>query len=400
MKPFPIPVRMAKPVVPEETFDTRRKFHLDGTKIAHPAHAERLRAFLAGERVAPITMDMALTQKCQAACTFCYADLQQRPEDPVPWEVWERFLWDCTEIGHKRGEGVKAISLVSDGESTLSKSYYRFIRTAKDLGIDVASGTNGEALKPEELPMLVRNLSYLRINLNAATAEANGKIMGYKDPEKSWARVIGNVREMVRLKRELNAPCTIGLQMVLMPHYGHEAVKLARLGRDLGVDYLVLKHCSDDEVGRLGVDYSWYVKPETMEMLHEAEAQSTASYQVQVKWSKIKTGRDRQYSRCYGTPLHLQISGTGLVAPCGSFFSDAYKQYHIGHLLQSRFKDIWKSDKYTQVINHLKSDAFDPRKMCATLCLQDRTNKALYDHIDHGKPLPPVLDRSAHVNFL
>lgn len=400
MKPFPIPVVMAKPEVPEATFDTRRKYHLDGTKIAHHAHAERLRAFLAGERIAPITMDMALTQKCQAACTFCYADLQQRPEDPVPWEVWERFLEDCTQIGHKAGEGVKAISLVSDGESTLSKSFYKFIRKARELGIDVASGTNGEALKWEELPMLVESLTYLRINLNASTAQSNGRIMGYKDPERSWARVIANIRELVALKRSTGSRIAIGLQQVLMPSYGHEAVPLAKLGRELGVDYTVIKHCSDDEVGRLGVDYSWYVKPEVMEMLHEAEAQSTDTYQVQVKWSKIKTGRDRQYSRCYGPPLHLQISGTGLVAPCGSFFHERYQQHHIGHLLDARFKDIWESDRYWEVLAHLRSDKFDPRKMCATLCLQDRTNQALFDLLDNGKSLPEVIDKSDHFNFI
>ena len=36
-----------------------------------------------GERIAPITIDMALTQKCSYACTFCYAGLQQNPAAPV-----------------------------------------------------------------------------------------------------------------------------------------------------------------------------------------------------------------------------------------------------------------------------------------------------------------------------
>lgn len=40
-----------------------------------------------------------------------------------------------------------------------------------------------------------------------------------------------------------------GLQMVLMPDFSDQIVPLAKLGKKLGVDYLVIKHCSDDEDG-------------------------------------------------------------------------------------------------------------------------------------------------------
>jgi len=186
---------------------------------------------------------------------------------------------------------------------------------------------------------------------------------------------------------------------VLMPAYGDQIVPLAKFGKTLGVDYTVIKHCTDDEAGRLGVDYAWYTKPETIELLKAAEAESTDTYSVQVKWSKIRTGRDREYSKCYGTALHLQMSGTGLVAPCGSFFHDRYKRYHIGDLKDHRFYDIWAGQAYRDVIDYLKSDHFDPRKECATLCLQDRTNLALFNLIEKGEPLPDAGD-NAHRNFL
>lgn len=372
------------------------KLNLDGTRIA--LHQERLQAWLRGERIAPVTIDMALTQKCQMACTFCYADLQQHASEPVPWSVYEQFLDDCVEIGHKPGEGVRAISLVSDGESTLNKDYYRFIRKAKANGIDIASGTNGEALKFEQMPMLVENLTYLRFNLNAALPKENARIMGTS--ESAFHRVIRNVREVVRLKKEMGSDISIGLQMVLMPSYGNQIVPLAKYGKTLGVDYLVIKHCSDDEAGRLGIDYSWYVKPETTALLQEAEAQSEGDYSVHVKWSKIKTGRDRKYSKCYGTALHLQMSGTGLVAPCGSFFHERYKRFHIGDIKETRFRDIWASQAYRDVIDYLKSEHFDPRKECATLCLQDKTNEALFDLIENGVALPEADENHAGRNFL
>ena len=370
---------------------------LDGTKIALPQHAERLRAFLAGEHIAPITIDMAMTQKCQMGCVFCYANLQQFPSDPIDWPIYERFLEDCTTIGHRPGEGVKAISLVSDGESTLSKHYGKFVQRAKHLGIDIASGTNGEALRPDDMPMLADCLTYLRINLNSASAIRNAKIMGTS--VNAFWRVIRNIERMVRVKRERNANVTIGLQMVLMPHYKEEIVPLAKYGKTLGVDYLIIKHCSDDEAGRLGVDYDWYRTEEAINLLKEAEAQSDDTYKVHIKWSKFATGRDRQYSKCYGTALHLQMSGSGVVAPCGSFFNERYKRFHIGDIAVTRFRDIWNSEAYREVIEHLRSDQFDPRKECETLCLQDRTNLALFNLIDKGEALPVASD-TAHRNFL
>ena len=195
---------------------------------------------------------MALTQKCSYACTFCYAGLQQNPSSPVPWKVYEQFIDDCVEIGHKPGEGVKAISLVSDGESTENPDFYKFIDKCYDVGIDIASGTNGIKLQDDKLPEIVEKLTYLRININAAEPEAYAQIMGTSI--KNYHKVLEIVKKLVRIKKEKKSNITIGLQMVLMPEYADQVIPLAKIGRDLGVDYTVIKHCSDDEKGRLGVD--------------------------------------------------------------------------------------------------------------------------------------------------
>ena len=55
----------------------------------------------------------------------------------------------------------------------------------------------------------------------------------------------------------------------------------------------------------------------------------------------------------------IQISGSGLVAPCGMLFNERYKRFHIGNICKTRFKDIWNSDEYWEVMNHLASDNFD-----------------------------------------
>ncbi len=378
--------------------DPRQMIHLDTTKIAY--HRARVEAWLGGQRVAPITMDMALTQKCSYACTFCYAGLQQNPSSPVAWEIYEHFLNDCVEIGHKKGEGVRAISLVSDGESVENSCYYKFLLKGKENGIDMALGTNGAKIKDDEIPGLVNTLTYIRFNINAADPASYAQIMGTS--QKNYHKVIQTIQQFVRAKREQKSDITIGLQMVLLPEYSDQVIPLALLGRELGVDYTVIKHCSDDESGRLGVNYNWYKSKLAIELFHTAEALSTPAYSVQAKWSKFMTGRDRKYSRCYGTPLLLQISGTGIIAPCGSFFHKKYSRYHIGDIKTTRFKDIWASTEYMEVIRHLASDKFDARKQCATLCLQDKVNEALSEIVDQNIPLHDVTDKPSpmHVNFI
>ena len=85
------------------------------------------------------------------------------------------------------------------------------------------------------------------------------------------------------MKRNYNLPVTIGLQMVFLPEMVNDVIPLARLGKLMGVDYLVIKHCSDDENHSLGVDYTKY-HDIIWETLKQAELLSTDIYQVAVKW--------------------------------------------------------------------------------------------------------------------
>jgi hypothetical protein len=98
---------------------------------------------------------------------------------------------------------------------------------------------------------------------------------------------------------------------------------------------------------------------------------------VKVKWSKIEAKGKRSYQRCYGPPFMLQISGSGLIAPCGMLFNERYKKMHIGNICEQRFKDIWMSDRYWEVVNYLASPEFNAQKMCGTLCLQHKVNEFL-----------------------
>lgn len=368
----------------------KRNLILDGHKLTW--HRERLEAWLAGERIVPITIDCALTRRCTYNCVYCYSKLQLHDEQKMTRDVIFRFLDDAAEIG------VKAISFVSDGESTCSPYLEDAVIRGKLNGLDVALGTNGFLLKMDRLEEILPALTYLRFNFSAGEPESYAEVMG--TGVDAYDRVVEIIRECVRIKRGKRLSVTLGLQMVLLPEYYGQIIPLAKLGRELGVDYTVIKHCSDDEFHTLGVDYSKYYSME--ETLKEAENYSTGDYLVKAKWSKIMSGGERKYSRCYGAPFMPQFSGSGLVAPCGMLFNRRYKEkFHIGNIIDTSFKKIWKSDRYWEVMRYLSSDKFDARTDCACLCLQHKINEYLWDLKQGNIPLTePTGTPPEHINFI
>jgi pyruvate-formate lyase-activating enzyme len=361
---------------------------LDGHKLAW--HRDRVTALLAGERVAPITIDCALTRRCNYDCVYCYSQLQANPEKPMTRDVIFRFLDDAAAIG------VKAVSLVSDGESTVSPHFYDAVLRGKANGLDMAVGTNGFLLREDRLEELLPALTYLRFNISAGEAGRYAEIHGC--PPSAFERVCQTIRACVRIKREKRLATTIGLQMVLLPAFADQVMPLVRLGDSLAADYLVIKHCSDDEEGRLGVDYGGYEG--LVGLLREAEALSRPGYLVKAKWSKILSGGRRCYSRCYGPPLMMQFSGSGLVAPCGMLFNERYREYHIGNIVDTPLLDLWKGERWWEVMRLIASPGFDARTMCGSLCLQHKVNECLWQLKAGEAELAPSAEPPMHVNFI
>lgn len=346
---------------------------LDGTKINY--YTDRVKAWDSGERIAPITIDMSLTTTCNMGCEFCYRYLQHNTKYKITKEHMTNFLDDAKEIG------VKGVSLVSDGESSISPAYEHTILYGYSLGLSMASGTNAYLLRGDLLRSVFPKLTYLRVNISAGEEDRYNQIMGAKGD--MFRTVCDNIKEMVRMRNAGLSNCTVGMQMVFKPDYEDQLIPLAKLAVELEADYLVIKHCSDDELGTLGVKYGDYEK--CYPTLRKAEALSTDKTVIKVKWSKIEECTDkgaiRSYQRCYGAPFLLQISGTGLVAPCGMLFNERYKEWaHIGNITKSRFRDIFRSDRYWEVMDYLRSESFNAQNMCGTLCLQHSVNKFLDDY--------------------
>ena len=129
-------------------------------------------------------------------CSFCYAMVQE-PQERANIKTKEalNLLDDFKEVG------VKAVSLISDGESTLSKAYVPFIQHASSIGIDVGNATNGWEWEPEKINQVLPHLKWVRFTVAAGKAESYSRIM-FKSSEHTpvYDRAMKHIKYAVDLK--------------------------------------------------------------------------------------------------------------------------------------------------------------------------------------------------------
>jgi MoaA/NifB/PqqE/SkfB family radical SAM enzyme len=359
---------------------------LDGTKVGW--HGDRIAAWQRGERIAPITIDCSMTRQCNAACSFCYASLQASEGGQITKENFFNFLSDAAEIG------VKGVSFISDGESTVVPWYADAVEYGHSLGLAIGAGSNGIKLTKPVLERILPCLTYLRFNFSAGDRKRYAEIMGV--PSHFYDDVIQNITDAMAIVRRDSLSVNVNMQLVCDPRDGDQIIPFAELACSLRPHYAIIKHCADSVDHALGVDYSRYAALEAD--FHRAEEIGRLSgVRVTVKWSRLD-GK-RTYSRCMGPPFLLQISGNGTVASCGFHFNEKYKKFHLGSICETRFKDIWNSDYYWEAVRYLNSDEFDPRERCGPNCLQHNTNDFLFKYVN-GRVTLPTTPAPAHSEFI
>jgi MoaA/NifB/PqqE/SkfB family radical SAM enzyme len=360
------------------------KYIMDGHKLYW--HLDRVNDWLNGKRIVPIHIDVGLSKGCNIKCEYCFGVLQgnfyrKGSEIYFPREPLLRYVREAGELG------VCSMGFIGEGEPLLNPYVYEAIIEAKSAGVDVSMGTNGILLdagkKGEEA---LKCLSWIRFNISAASDEAYKRVHRSKE----FAIVLEKIKFCVKTKRSKDLKVTIGLQMVLTPSNVDQVVPLAKLGKELGVDYLVIKQCSDAVENELGV-FNRLTEYDTFSnILKEAEGISSNNYNVIIKWKKITEKGRRIYRQCLGVPFLLYSSGDGKLYPCGMCFDyqkAMEEEYRMGDLVKQSFKEIISSDRYWEVVNKVKQ--LDVSK-CYSGCRTDAINEFVWQ-LKH----PPE-----HVNFV
>ena len=357
--------------VDKEENKVNDKWNMDSHKLFW--HLERVEAWQKGERVAPLHIDMGISSGCNMACTFCYGVIQNRDGFGTnskkifhtPTKAVKQTFKDAKEIG------VKSIALIGEGENTLHPDFYEIINYAREIDLDLSLATNGIRIDHKKLDIILDSLKWIRFNISAGTKETFQKIHRVNQMD----RVLGNAKALAKRKKEKNSKCVIGFQMVVTKENMNDIVPLSKLGNECGVDYFVVKPCSDTFDSRLDSPKGEYI--EALDIFKEAEKYSNENYSVNVKWKKVLNGGWKDYGSCHGTQFILGLSGRGDLFPCGHWFQERRDEFLMGNIIEKSLKEIWQSDRYWEVQEKIRKEV-NVNKHCESNCRQHYINRFLF----------------------
>lgn len=354
------------------------RLFLDGSKLFH--HLGPLNRYLSGEDIAPVHVEVSPTNACNMRCVFCYADHSEHAMGSIPGEAFLRLMDSMARMG------VKSCLLAGDGEPLLNPATVDAIVRGREGGVDMALNTNGLAMGSRVSERVLGCLVWLRFSVMASDPETYGFLHG-TDPG-ALDVVLENIARAVEAKRRHGHPVTIGIQQVLLPENARDVPRLARLARDIGVDYYVLKPFSLHPLNEGYRPQGVGVLHETFaEHLREAESLSGNGFTAIVRWRTFSDRGERDYDRCLGLSFLAQIAADGGVYTCCPFFGNP--RFLYGRIQDDDFERIWSSDRRRAVVRNVE-ETVDVHRDCMSFCRHHQINRVLWDLVH-----PPE-----HVNFL
>ena len=354
------------------------EYRIDSHKLMF--HPERVAKWLSGEVIYPVYMELSPSGDCNHRCTFCALDY-------VGYQ--KRFLETAllkTRLSELGQLGVRSIMLGGEGEPLLHSDIMEIILHTKASGIDTAITTNGFFLTPELAEKTLDSISWIKVSLNAGTADTYAKVHGTKAAD--FERVFENLAAAVAFQKQgIGRDCAIGAQMILLPENAGEAETLAERAREAGLRYLVIKPYSQHHKSRTRryekIDYS------SLMALKERLARFNGEgFQVIVRTHTMEKmqRKERGYERCLALPFWSYIDSAGNVWGCSAYLGD--DEFRYGNIYEHTFREIWEGERRKQHLHRVESD-LDPSG-CRINCRMDEVNFYLWE----------LTHPSAHVNFI
>lgn len=185
---------------------------------------ERLRSF-------PWHVQLNLTSRCNASCTFCAVRPARKIRDDISLEDVRRMDW----LRHVTTFAVWG----NIGESLAHPEFapiVRHLRTAFP-HLKLELGTNGILLNEEICRLLADGFSRVNVSINAATRETWERILRAR----GFDHVCAMCARLAELRPSRNAP-RLTFSMVMSRENIHEAAAFVKLAHDLGADQAILFH--------------------------------------------------------------------------------------------------------------------------------------------------------------
>jgi radical SAM protein with 4Fe4S-binding SPASM domain len=313
----------------------------------------------------PVCLYLEVTNRCNLLCQTCprtFASVE-RPAD-LSFEQFTRIVDQVPHLAQAVLQGI--------GEPTINRDLTRMIRYLKARRARVVFNTNATLLLPGSKlarELIGSGLDECRISLDAADGQTYEKVRGLP----KFDLVLNNVREFVRLKRELGAGLPrLSLWLVGLKETIHQLPDFVWLAHSVHIDEVYLQRLVffDDQYrgqglaqaeqalfGALGEEDEQWIE-RAAELARELGVELRASGATTPEQSLTKNGDVQPWSHCRRPWTLMYITANGNVLPCciSPFVERDYDSLILGNAFQQPLSEIWNGERYRDFRARLLSD--------------------------------------------
>ncbi|MDC1175724.1 radical SAM protein, partial [Bacteriovoracaceae bacterium] len=275
------------------------KLFLDGSKLIH--HLDRVSDWEKGKRIAPLHVEVSPSSGCNQRCNLCYVDYLGHKTKSLDEKIMIDMVRSFAKIG------VKSVLLAGEGEPTANPGIIPMIEEAGRLGVDMAINSNAVLLTEDMSKRILPHLTWARFTFQASNKALYDRIhLGGKN---DFERAIRNVERAVKIKKDNNLKVTLGIQQIFINENYRDVLETAKLAKNIGVDYYVVKRFSKHPENEYDVPEDLY--KQSLDLFEEAEKLQDENFKVIVRWKNFTKDCNRNYKKCVGTPFITQVLADG-----------------------------------------------------------------------------------------
>jgi MoaA/NifB/PqqE/SkfB family radical SAM enzyme len=302
----------------------------------------------------PREIQVKVTGACNLACKMClvrYRPKLGRRSGAMCFHTFKAIVDALPDL--------EKVTLQGLGEPLLAPDLDRMIDYAARRGVRIGFNTNGTFLTRQRSEALVRaGLAWLHVSVDGASAERYESIRDGSD----FAVVAGNVRDLVAVKRELDAELPVlSLVFVAMRRNVDELPDLVRLAHEWGVDRVFvqnLSHTFSDtdpagsyaQIRRFAGREALFSEPERAERAFARARAVADELGVELRLPRLaepeRRAREPGEPGCHWPFESAYVTHRGLVQPCCMVMGA--DRAVLGDAAARGFEAVWRDEPYAE----------------------------------------------------
>ena len=308
-------------------------------------HADRILAIQRGEIVAPINIEIDLSNRCSLGCEGCHfaythsrgplahsvkPDGSVSTGDLMDTQLIKRVLMECVYAG------VRSITWTGGGEPTLHPKFDEIIGYNP---IPQGIYTNGVHIVSDRAELMKDKMTWVYISLDYAD---RAKYQLHKKTD-AFDRVISGIKHL----RTAQGNATIGIGFLLWKENWRDTAAMIHLGRDLGADYVQFRPMIWFDLNNPGVvaeDTAWM--DELIPQLEYWKGAPDVIVDVD-RFRNYQHWAGHNYPVCWWSRLQAVITPDGSLWTCVN--RRGMDGDCLGNLHDEEFMSIWARHKEKEV---------------------------------------------------